>query len=277
VQRVGEAQDLFHRAAEQAAVGAQGRELIGVLEEREQTGRQHRLGGVVSSGDKLYEEAAESMSVIGASPNVVDRINEVRSSRRGSARRRAPNSMAYMAMSMAALPSSPLCQLGPPMDLGPVLARQPHQFADDLRREQRAHVMDELHLARPHDLPAHPADLPFERVDPASSKRGRQGPPVVGVPGRVHRQQHHPHHLEAFGFQIFEHHAAFRRREQRCLPGDVHHVRVLQDGPAACAVGQLLQRHWLDGAQSSQLLVGRRGDIEVGVEDSDGGTLRFPP
>ena len=37
--------------------------------------------------------------------------------------------------------------LGPPLDLVPVLARQPHQLAHDLARQQRGDVVHEVDLA----------------------------------------------------------------------------------------------------------------------------------
>ncbi len=59
VERVLVAEDLLDRAGQQRVVGAHLGQLLRVLQEREQTGRQHRLGGVVARGDELHEEDAE--------------------------------------------------------------------------------------------------------------------------------------------------------------------------------------------------------------------------
>ena len=59
VQRVLVAEDLLDRARHQTEIAAQRRELVGVLEQREQPGGEHRLRRVVPGGDELHEEAAE--------------------------------------------------------------------------------------------------------------------------------------------------------------------------------------------------------------------------
>ena len=59
VQRVGPPQDLLDGAVDQCRVGAQLGQLLGMVEQRQQSRREHRLGRVVAGGDELHEERTE--------------------------------------------------------------------------------------------------------------------------------------------------------------------------------------------------------------------------
>ena len=87
------------------------------------------------------------------------------------------------------------------MDLGPVLAGKAHELADDLARQMRADVVDELEfgtegLGPVEDLPRDGADTSLHLADDARLELGRDRPAVGRVAGWVHRQQHVAHLLE---------------------------------------------------------------------------------
>ena len=160
VERVGPPQDLLDRAGDERRVGAQLGELVGVVEQREQPRRQHRLGGVVAGGDELHEEAAEVE--VGHRPAaevaLQDQRGEVFAGGLGAARARELDGVhrhvdvgvgrrGLVAAALAGLPfghgaghsgSWPLvfcsAQL---LDLVPVLAGEAHQLADHLRGQVR--------------------------------------------------------------------------------------------------------------------------------------------
>ena len=103
----------------------------------------------------------------------------------------------------------------------------------------------------------------------------RDGTPVVDVTRRIHREEHHAHHLELLGREILEHDSAGTRREQVGFARDMHDVGVPQHRPVARLAAHLLPVHGLGAAQLGELLVRRTLDVGVGVgEIQPGGGSR---
>ena len=175
VQRVGPPQDLLDRALDQGGVGSQLGQLVRVLEERQQPRRQHRLGGVEAGGDELDEERPEVdlahhlPTELGAE----DQRREVFAGRLlapsggelDGVHRHLEDGVGRVGGVVAARVDVAVLaggvRLGPVVDLRPILLRDADELADDLRREARRDVVDELHVAvadRVEDLPADHAD-----------------------------------------------------------------------------------------------------------------------
>ena len=147
----------------QRGVGAQLGELVGVLEQREQARREHRLGGVVAGGDELHEEAAELDVGHRAVAEVAgeDQRREVVARRLGAALRGELDRV-HRHVDGARSSASSLLGASPTMsgswplvfvsaqalDLVPVLAREAHELADDLAGQQRGDVVHEVDVAR---------------------------------------------------------------------------------------------------------------------------------
>jgi hypothetical protein len=84
---------------------------------------------------------------------------------------------------------------------------------------------------------------------------------------RVHRQQHHAHHLERVGVEVLEHDAALARREQVRLTCDLHDIGVAQHCPEAGLAVHLLPRHRCGGTQFGQQVVGNAIGEEVWISE----------
>ena len=160
VQRVGPAQDLLDRARDERRVGAQRRRAArgaasSASRPDDSIVRVVSLPAVTSCTKKL----PNSMSVIGWPSTSIASTSVVRSSA-GSAAPLAPRarsrtspsrSLALIAASAASAGDVGVLAAGvhlrPAVDPRPVLARDAHELADDLRRQLGAHVVDEVDVA----------------------------------------------------------------------------------------------------------------------------------
>ena len=185
VQRVLVAQDLLDCARQQRRIGAHLGELLGVLEQREDARRQHRLGGVVARGDQLHEEDAEVEVAHRAVAEVAgeDQRREVVAGLLGAAlrgelhrvdrhvhgavatrlvRRALGGARALRADDVGVLAAG--VHLGPVLDLVPVVPGQPHQLTHHLARQQRGDVVHEVDVD---PLARLRVDLLADGADPA--------------------------------------------------------------------------------------------------------------
>ena len=146
VQRVGPPQDLLDGTVDERRVGAQLGQLLRVLQQREQPGGQHRLGGVVAGRHELHEERAEVdvghelPAELGAEDQrgeVVARLllapaaGELDGVHRH--RHDGVDDLAAGVLEVGVLVRG--AHLGPAVDLGPVLLGDADELADHLRRQ----------------------------------------------------------------------------------------------------------------------------------------------
>jgi len=134
--------------------------------------------------------------------------------------------------------------------------------------------VDELDLAvlggRGEEPAADVADRRLEPGDDARLEPLRQRLAVVGVPRRVHRQQHPAHHLERLGVEVLDDDAALARREQVRFTRDVDDVGVLEHRPEAGLAVHLLPVDGVVAPQRGQDVVRNAGDERVGAGQVDG-------
>ena len=282
VQRVLVAQDLLDRTADERRIGAQGGELVGMIEERPQAGRQHCLGGVVAHGHELHEEAAEvEVAHVGAvEVGLEQQRREVHAGLLGAAGGReldrvqshVDRALRHVGGVVGVLAAR--VHLREPVDERQVRLGQAHELTDDTRRQGGGDVVHELDVLAfrglGHDLPADGADLTFHVRDHTSLEPRGDGAAVVDVAGRVHRQQHVAHHLELRLLEVLEHHPALARREELGLARHVHEVGVLQHHPITGFACHLLEVDGLRPPELGEDLVRWRRDVGVGIVEIDG-------
>ena len=263
-----------------------------MLQQREETGAQHRLGRVVPGGDELHEEAAEVELAHRLSAEVafedegcqvggrLDAVRHGRAAFRGEVDRvhRHLDRGAVVGRFAGSDEIGILARrlpLGEIVQVRPVGLGKAHQAAHHPGRQARGDVVHELDVTAfrrlGHEVATDGADLRLELADDARLEAVGDGLAVCLMAGRIHRQQHAAHHLEAVGVESLEHHAALGRREQVGFPGDVHHVVVAEHGPEArLAVAHLLPGDTFAGAQLGEFVVGDAVDEGVGVAETEG-------